>query len=87
VILELGRSELEAVVDVVREVFGGARSRRPAALTKAILEWHRRVYRRNQPEYYGQALDRVVHCADFAIWAALTDVKPRSRDTGGQPKN
>jgi hypothetical protein len=39
-------------------------------LTRAIFEWHEGVYGWTAPSYYGQALDRIVHFADFAIWAA-----------------
>jgi hypothetical protein len=48
--------------------------RTPASdLTALILKWHRRVHRWSKPAYYGQELDRVVRCADFAIWAAWCD--------------
>jgi replicative DNA helicase len=37
-------------------------------LTAAILEWHKRTFESHGLRYYGQLLDRVVYCSDFAIW-------------------
>jgi hypothetical protein len=71
VIAEVGPTEFAAIAEIAEEVLRKARSRRPLDLTRAIFEWHQRVYRWTIPGYYGQALDRIVHCTDLAIWAAL----------------
>jgi hypothetical protein len=64
-------------IQPVREVVDCLRrwsKRMPAGdLTALILKWHRRVHRWSKSAYYGQELDRVVCCADFAIWAAWCD--------------
>ena len=70
VIAELGHRKVESVAEVIEDVLRGAKSRRALDFTRAIFKWHEAAHRWTQPAYYGQALDRIVHCADFAIWAA-----------------
>lgn len=70
VIAELGHRKVESVAEVIEDVLRRAKSRRTLDFTRAIFKWHEAAHRWVQPAYYGQALDRVVHCADFAIWAA-----------------
>jgi len=67
---QLGRVEVKSIADVAEDVLRRARSRSALDVTRAILKWHEAVYRLTRPTYYGQELDRVVNCADFAIWAA-----------------
>lgn len=73
VMAEFGPFKIQPVREVVEYVPPWTQRLRAVDLTPLILKWHWQVYRCRKPNYYGQALDRVVRCADFAIWAAWCD--------------
>jgi hypothetical protein len=68
VLVEIGETELASVRQVVEAVVTRANGTEPVALTAAILEWHKRTFESHGLRYYGQLLDRVAYCVDFAIW-------------------
>ncbi len=68
VLVELGERKLAGVREVVDGVVKRANGMDPVPLTAAILEWHKTVYDWHGLKYYGQLLDRVAYCVDFAIW-------------------
>ncbi len=70
IFIEIGREEFEGTAKSVERVIREAGSLRAADLTRAFLGWYERNFGWSQPHYYGQALDRVVHFADCAIWAS-----------------
>jgi len=65
---ETGATQLEAVRQTIRKLVERAGGTEPAVLTDAILHWHRKAFGWREPATYGQCLERMVHCADFAIW-------------------
>jgi hypothetical protein len=69
VLAELGLDGLRSVKEVVESVLSKSGTE-PLALTAGILEWHTELHGWHGLTYYGQLLDRVVQCADFAIWTS-----------------
>ena len=65
---ELGETELQGVRELVQSVVTHAGGTELSSLTATILEWHGNTNEWHGLKYYGQRLDRVVYCADFAIW-------------------
>jgi hypothetical protein len=65
---EIGEAEVAGVREVVESVVVEAGGTDPDALTASILEWNERNNEWHDLKYYGQRLDRLVYCADFAVW-------------------
>jgi hypothetical protein len=70
VFVETGQSQLRVVLKILQGVSSVMVENNLQHITEAILRWHEDVFGWRQPEYYGQALERIVHCVDMAIWLA-----------------
>ncbi|HEV2330739.1 MAG TPA: hypothetical protein VGY56_18315 [Verrucomicrobiae bacterium] len=68
VFVETGQSQLRVVLKILQEVSFGIEENSPQCITDVILRWHESMFGWREPEYYGQALERIVHCVDMAIW-------------------
>jgi hypothetical protein len=70
VFIETGQPHLREVLKILQKVLSGIEKRRPASIVDAILVWHEDMFGWREPGYYGQAVERIVHCVDMAIWLA-----------------
>ncbi len=65
---ECGGKLLENAVVVVRQMVAEAGSLEPARLVPMLKRWQKDVYDGNDPNFYGEAVERVALFADFAVW-------------------
>lgn len=68
ILRETGAHGLASVEEVILEVLSRAGGTDPFRLKTAILEWMQEAHRWTEPRFYGRALERVIHVADFAMW-------------------
>jgi hypothetical protein len=67
---ETGQPQLRMVLKILQNVSARIGAKSAPLILKSILEWHEDMFGWREPDYYGQALDRIVHCVDMAIWLA-----------------
>jgi hypothetical protein len=86
---ETGQPKVQFIRTLVRDVLGRAGGTNLLRLTRAIVEWHKNVYGRDQPLFYGAALSRVVYVTDFALWIPWTREggQAKTRARGGEAEN
>jgi hypothetical protein len=56
---------------VVHQVVERAGGIDPARLFPQLKLWQKGVYGWDEPKFYGEALARVIHFSDFAVWIPL----------------
>ena len=67
---EIGEDKVDGVRELVDSVVRKAGGTESRATADAILKWHRTMNETYEPAPYGRRLERIVHCADFAIWTS-----------------
>jgi hypothetical protein len=65
---ECDEDRLQGAITVVHKLVELAGSLEPAALVPALKRWHKEVHNEEEPTFYGNAVERVVLFADFAVW-------------------
>ena len=70
VFYETGQPQLRVVLKILQNVSAGIGENRAPLILNSILEWHEDMFGWCEPDYYGQALERIVDCVDMAIWLA-----------------
>ncbi len=70
VFTETGQPHLRVVLKILQEVSSGTKENSPQHITDAILRWHKDMFGWRESGYYGQAVERIVHCVDMAFWLA-----------------
>lgn len=70
VFTETGQSHLRVVLRILHEVLAGIEEKSPSNMANRIVRWHKEYFGWSKPSYYGQALERIVHSVDMAIWLA-----------------
>jgi hypothetical protein len=70
VFIETGQSQLRAVLRILHDVSAGTEADSASSITARIVRWHQKAFGWSKAGYYGQALDRIVHSVDMAIWLA-----------------
>ena len=68
VFVEFGQERLERAKKSVAALVEKAGGQDPARLTAAVLQWDEQNNQSPDPGSYGQNLERIVVCVDFAIW-------------------
>jgi hypothetical protein len=58
------------VLKILQKLLSGIEENNPESIVNAILLWHEDMFGWREPGYYGQAVERIVHCVDMAIWLA-----------------
>jgi hypothetical protein len=68
VFIETGQPHLRVVLKILQRLWSGIEENNPESIMDAILLWHEGMFGWREPGYYGQAVERIVHCVDMAIW-------------------
>ena len=68
IVAEVGEDSLRTTKDAVRSLVSSAGGTEAGALVNGILGWHKKTWEWHSSGFYGQDMERLVYCTDFAIW-------------------
>ena len=68
VFVETGPVQMRPILKTLHKVLVRIEENRPSHIANEILRWHKNTFGWSKPKYYGEAVERIVHCVDMAIW-------------------
>ena len=82
VFVETGPVQMRMILKTLHKVLVRIEENRPSHIANEILRWHKNTFDWSKPKYYGEAVERIVHCVDMAIWLTWAPALSEFPDVG-----